>query len=123
MNRDRTSTAFGLSLIEVLVALVVLALALATATQAISGWLATAARQGETLRAQWCADNALNQLRLSRQWPGIGQQSQTCEQAGQALTVNLNVQPTPNPSFLRVSAQVINARHPILTVNAILGRY
>ena len=113
----------GLSLVEVLVALVVLALALATASQAISGWLRASQRQGETLRAQLCADNALNELRLARQMPGIGTRTQNCDQAGLSLSVRTEVNPTPNPSFFRVDVQVFTPQYAVLRVTSILGRY
>lgn len=113
----------GFSLIEVLVALLILALSLASATQAISGWLRTSQRQGETLRAQLCADNALNELRLARQMPGTGVRTQACPQAGQTLQVRMEVNPTPNPSFFRVDAQVFTGSQPVLRVTTLIGRY
>mgnify|MGYP003335420239 FL=1 len=113
----------GLSLIEVLVALLIVALALATASQAISGWLRTQQRQADLLRAQLCADNALNALRLARQMPGIGVRTQACIQAGQTLQVRTEVSATPNPSFVRVDAQVFTAQQPVLRLTSILGRY
>ncbi|MDI9331626.1 MAG: type II secretion system minor pseudopilin GspI [Alphaproteobacteria bacterium] len=116
-------SASGLTLIEVLVALVVLALALATASQAISGWLRAGQRQGETLRAQLCADNAMAELRLTRQMPGIGSRTRPCEQAGLTLSVRTEVSPTPNPSFFRIDVQVFTPQNPVLRVTSILGRY
>ena len=113
----------GLSLIEVLVALLIVALALATASQAIAGWLRTQQRQADLLRAQLCADNALNALRLARQMPGIGVRTQACVQAGQTLQVRTEVSATPNPSFVRVDAQVFTAQQPVLRLTSILGRY
>ena len=113
----------GLSLIEVLVGLFVLALMLATASQAISGWLRVAQRQGDALRAQLCADNAMNEWRLRRTLPGIGTATVDCEQAGQVLQVQLEVSPTPNPAFYRVDASVWSRQQPVLRVSGILGRY
>jgi general secretion pathway protein I len=113
----------GFSLIEVLVALVILAICLATASRAISGWMNVSQRQGDTLRAQMCADNALNNLRLARQMPGTGSSSQLCEQAGQTLEVRLQVTPTPNPAFFRLDVQVFSRQQPVLRVTSLLGRY
>jgi general secretion pathway protein I len=106
-----------------MVALVILALCLGSASQAISGWFRVSQRQGETLRAQLCADNALNELRLARQMPGTGVRTQVCNQAGQNLNVRLEVTPTPNPSFFRVDAQVFALQQPVLRVTTIVGRY
>ena len=123
MMRRHPRTPHGLSLIEVLVALFILALVLATASQAISGWLRVAQRQSDTLRAQLCADNALNELRLRRNMPGTGTRTIDCEQAGQVLQVQLDISPTPNPVFYRVDASVSIRQQPVLRVSSILGRY
>jgi general secretion pathway protein I len=121
--KGRHSSFRGLSLIEVLVALVIVALTLATASQAISGWLRMGQRQVDALRAQICADNALNELRLSRQMPGIGVRTLACEQAGQTLQVRMEVTPTPNPSFFRLDTQVFSQSQPVLRITSIQGRY
>lgn len=123
MRARASQHAQGLSLIEVLVALFILALLLATASQAISGWLRVAQRQGDALRAQLCADNALNEWRLRRTLPGIGTTTVACEQGGQVLQVQLEISPTPNPAFLRVDASVWARQQPVLRVSGILGRY
>ena len=122
MNPTRSNPC-GLSLIEVLVALVIVALSLATASRAMSGWMQASQRQGDALLAQICAENALNALRLARQMPGTGVRTQTCEQAGQQLDVRLEVMPTPNPSFFRVETQVNLRQQSVLRVTTILGRY
>jgi general secretion pathway protein I len=118
----RTPTS-GLTLIEVMVALLVLALTLLTAGQAISGWLRASQRQEETLRAQLCAENTFNEMRLARQMPGIGSSTRECEQAGVMFGVRTEVKPTPNPSFFRVDIQVYSQQYPVLKVTTILGRY
>ncbi len=113
----------GLSLIEVLVALLILALTLAMASQAVSAWLRSSQRQGASLRAEWCADNAMTALRLARQMPGTGVSTQECAQAGQVMQVRLDINPTPNPAFFRVDVQVYSAQQSVLRVTSILGRY
>jgi general secretion pathway protein I len=37
--------------------------------------------------------------------------------------VHLRVQPTPNPSFRRVDAQVFTNGAPILKLSTVMGRY
>jgi general secretion pathway protein I len=113
----------GLSLVEVLVALLILALTLATASQAISGWLRGSQRQADQLRAQWCADNALTALRLARQMPGTGSSTQDCTQAGELMQVRLEVNPTPNPACFGGGVQVLARQSPVLRATTILGRY
>ncbi len=123
MRACRARRQRGLSLIEVLVALFLLALLLGTASQAISSWLRVAQRQGDTLRAQLCADNALNELRLRRTLPPLGSSTVPCEQAGQVLQIQLDVSPTPNPAFLRIDASVWAQQQTVLRVSGILGRH
>ena len=113
----------GFTLIEVLVALGIVALALMTGIKASQSLVMSAQRQSDLLWAQICADNALVALRLSRQLPGIGDNTAVCEQVGQTLRVQVSVRPTPNPAFRRVDAQVFDAATPVLNITTVLGRY
>ena len=117
---DLRATGMALAL---LVALGIVALALMTGLKATQTLTTSAQRQSELLWAQLCADNALNALRLARQMPGIGVRTQACVQAGQTLQVRTEVSATPNPSFVRVDAQVFTAQQPVLRLTSILGRY
>jgi general secretion pathway protein I len=125
----RTSTrttpykAAGFTLIEVLVALAIVALALMTGMKVSGALIFNAQRQSDVLLAQMCADNALNQLRLSQQLPGVGDTRVPCVQAERNFEVALTIRSTPNPSFRRVDAQVFDAQTPILRVATVLGRY
>jgi general secretion pathway protein I len=112
----------GFTLIEVLVALGIVALALMTGIKASQSLVMSAQRQSDLLWAQICADNALIALRLSRQLPGIGDNSTVCEQVGQTMRVQVSVRPTPNPAFRRVDAQVWSNATPLLRVTTVLGQ-
>lgn len=112
----------GFTLIEVLVALGIVALALMTGIKASRSLVMSAQRQSDLLWAQICADNALIALRLSRQLPGIGDNSTVCEQVGQTMRVQVSVRPTPNPAFRRVDAQVWSNATPLLRVTTVLGQ-
>lgn len=112
----------GFTLIEVLVALAIVGVSLLAGLRATGALTLHAQRQSDVLLGQLCAENALHQLRLSRQMPGVGESSRECLQAGQAFTLVLNVQPTPNPNFVRVDALVRNADAPVLRVSTIVGR-
>jgi general secretion pathway protein I len=115
--------AAGFTLIEVLVALGIVAISLAAGVRATESIGRSAERQSDLMLAQMCAENALINLRLLRQMPPVGESSATCQQAGKSLEVRLKVQPTPNPNFMRVEAQVLEANAPLLALATIIGRY
>lgn len=125
-TRARPSSS-GFTLIEVLVALAVVAITLTAGLQASGALTRAAERQGEQWLAQLCAENALTQLRLARQLPGVGDSRVTCEQGGQTLQVRLAVAPTPNPNFRRVDAVVeadtVGGPVRRLTLSTVMGRY
>jgi general secretion pathway protein I len=79
----------GLTLIEVLVALAIVAMALMTALKVSGALIGNAQRQTDVLLGQICADNAIHQLRLSQQLPGVGDSRVPCAQAGRELAVTL----------------------------------
>lgn len=119
MNRK----AAGFTLIEVLVALGIVSIALVAGVQATSALSFNAMRQSDMLLAHICAENELIKARLSRQMPGVGDSSLTCEQAGKTFNVTVSVLPTPNPSFRRVDAQVLDGASPILRLSTVVGRF
>jgi general secretion pathway protein I len=113
----------GFTLIEVLVALGIVAIALLAGLQATTALTNNALRQSDVLLAHICAENELVKVRLSRQMPGVGENTVPCEQAGRAFSVRLAVLPTPNPSFRRVDAQVLDGESPVLRLSTVVGRY
>lgn len=115
--------AHGFTLVEVLVALSIVAIALMAGLQATTALTRNALRQSDIILAQLCAENELVQARLSRQMPSVGDTQVPCEQAGRLLTVAVSVRPTPNPSFRRVDAQVLDGESSILRISTIIGRY
>lgn len=122
MKQSRSAT--GFTLIEVLVALAIVAVTLGAGIKAAGSLTNNAQRLAEVSAAQWCADNQLTGLRLSKQFPGVGDGEFGCEQLGRSYRGKLVVRPTPNPNFRRVDAQIANdAGEPILTLSTVLGRY
>jgi len=113
----------GFTLIEVLVALAILAISLMAGLRAASSMTNNAQRQWQVLLAQVCADNAMQQLRLSPQFANVGEQTQDCPQAQFKFKVVLTAATTPNPSFRRVDAQVLDQQTPVLRITTVLGRY
>lgn len=115
---------FGLTLIEVLVALAVVAITLAAGLKAAGSLANNTDRFADVMAAQWCADNQLTGLKLSKQFPGVGDSDFTCEQAGRSYTGKLIVRPTPNPNFRRVDTRVATeAGLPLLTESTIVSRF
>lgn len=121
--RRASARCTGFTLIEVLVALGIVAVALLAGLQATSALTNNALRQSNVLLAHLCAENELVSVRLSRQMPGVGESTINCEQAGRSLLVTRSVQPTPNPEFRRVDAQVSDGNTPILQLSTIVTRY
>ncbi len=113
----------GFTLLEVLVALGIVALALAAGVRATAALARNAERQTDQMLAHLCAENALIAVRLAKQMPAVGENSKPCEQAGRTFDVRLAVSPTPNPNFLRVEAQVLEAESSLLTLATVVGRY
>ncbi len=113
----------GFTLVEVLVALGIVSIALLSGVQASSALTRNAQRQTDTLLAQICAENELVKVRLVKQMPGVGENAFTCTQADRSFNGKLIVATTPNPSFLRVDAQVFDGEYSILRLTTVVGRF
>lgn len=118
-----SARARGFTLVEVLVALAIIAIALTAGLQATSALTNNALRQSTVLLAHVCAENEMVKARLARQMPDIGDSTVACVQAGREFVVNVSVLPTPNPSFRRVDAQVVEGSSAVLRLSTIVGRY
>ena len=106
-----------------LVALAIVAVTLAAGLRAAGALTGNAQRLADVTAAQWCADNHLTELRLNRQFPGIGDADFSCEQGGRTFKGTARTRPTPNPNFRRVDAAVADsAGQPLLTLSTVLGR-
>lgn len=114
----------GFTLIEVLVALAIVAVTLAAGLRAAGSVTDNAQRLNDVMAAQWCADNQLGNLRLARQFPGVGDADFVCEQRGRAYKGQIRTRPTPNPNFRRVDALVADdAGRVIVSMSTVVGRY
>jgi general secretion pathway protein I len=122
MSIERRRQALGFTLIEVLVALSIVAISLIAGFQASAALTRNAQRQSDVLLAQLCAENELIKARLSKQFPSVGDSSESCEQGGRSFNVTVTVRPTLNPSFRRMDAQVLDASTPILRLSTVIGR-
>ena len=113
----------GFTLLEVLVALAILAIGLMAGLRAAASMTDNAQRQWQVLMAQVCADNALVQLRMASQLANLGEQRVACPQASLTMSVVVTVAATPNPSFRRVDAQVLDGVTPLLRVTSLQSRF
>lgn len=115
----------GFTLVEVLVALTIVATAALAAQQAGQALLRSAERQPAQWLAQLCAHNAQVALRLEPAFPPTGTREYTCTQGGMEHTVQIAIDPTPNPSFRRIEVRVRPAgSEAVLTqLTTVLGRH
>jgi len=117
MNRSfrpvlRAPAVQGFTLLEVLVALVIVGTALGASLRAVGSLTQNSEGLRSAMMATWSAENHLMQIRLSGQWPAIGDRSFACPQAEFPLLCNEHVLPTPNPYFRRVEVSVVDRRTP-----------
>ncbi len=113
----------GFTLIEALVALAIVAVTLAAGLKAAGALSNHAARLAQMTSAQWCAENQLTELRLSGQFPDIGEPDFQCQQLGQNYTGHMLVRATPNPNFRRVDTQMRDEQgQGLLSITTIMGR-
>ena len=118
-----TLSSRGFTLVEVLVALTIVALCLAAGLRAAGDMTSNSDRLAINSLAQWCAENELTEMRLTKVFPSIGDNSISCSQLGRDFSVKMSVRGTPNPNFRRVEAQVLDDRdRPLLTITTIVGR-
>jgi len=120
-KRRRATT--GFTLIEVLVAVVIVAIALAAGSRAAGTLIDNAQRLGDVTEAQWCAENQLVNLKLSRQYPDVGDSRFECSQRGVDYVGQMLVQGTPNPNFRRVEVTMMQADRRLVTLQAVVPRY
>lgn len=122
MMRSRRA-APGFTLLEVLVALAITAITLAAGSRAAGALIHNAERRDTVMLAQWCAENALIQVRLMASLPPITTTQSQCEQAGRHFRVELVSSATVNPSLRRVDARVLDDDALILSLTTLVGRF
>lgn len=123
MTLRRSRPQKGFTLIEVMVALAIVAVTLGAGMKAAGALADNAQRIVEVTSAQWCAENELTELKLTRFFQVPTEFEFTCEQFGVAYSGKLTTRRTPNPNFLRADAKISNEDgRPVLTLSTVLGR-
>ena len=102
----------GFTLIEVMVALAVIAIALAAAMKATSFSTSSAIDFRTRMLAGWVAQNQMDTMTARRDFPDVGEQNGTEEQAGYAFKWHMEVGGSPNRSFRRAEIRVYAADDP-----------
>ena len=96
----------GFTLVEVLVAVAVIAITLGAGLRAAGVLVDNSQRLSDVIAAQWCAENHLVNLKLTRQFPGIGDSEFVCEQLGRHYSGRAQVSGTQYADLRMVDASV-----------------
>lgn len=96
----------GFTLIEVIIGLAILAIALSSGIKAMSQSAQTQIGIQERYLALWSANNALNEIVFTKEWPEIGTKSFPCPQLNENFICKKTVFATPNPIFKRIEVAV-----------------
>jgi general secretion pathway protein I len=114
----------GMTLIEVLVALAIVAITMSAGIRAAGGLTTNAQRLSDLTLGQWCAENKLQTLRMTKTFPPVGDSDFGCEQMGLQFQGHLRVRPTNNPSFRRADVRILDEQSlPVVTLSTVLWRH
>ena len=112
MTTRRCFPSRGFTLLEVLVALVIVGTALGASLRAVGSLTSNSAGLRASMMATWSAENRLVQIRLEREFPGVGKRSFECPQGDLKLVCQEEVLASPNPRLRRVEVSVYDMADP-----------
>ncbi len=119
-----TRAAGGFTLVEVLVAVAVVAIALGAGLRAAGVLVDNSQRLSDVIAAQWCAENHLANLKLTRQFPGVGDTDFFCEQLGRQFGGRLHVAGTQWVDLRLVDASISDeSGHQLVRLHTLLYRH
>ncbi len=96
----------GFTLIEVLIALLVFGLIATAAAEVGSQYINSYERIRDKTLAAWIAENRMNELRLSEEFPGVGENASELEYGEYRWRVLSEVSGTEEPTIRRVEVTV-----------------
>ena len=96
----------GMSLIEVMVALLVVTIALGAAIQSVGKAVNNQSILREQLFSRWVASNRIAVLRLERRWPKLGKVKGESTMAGQKWIWEQLAEKTPNDTVRSITISV-----------------
>ena len=123
MRRSAGRAAPGFTLVEVLVAVAIVAIALGAGLRAAGVMVDNTQRLADVVAAQWCAENHLAALKLTKQFPNIGEAEFTCEQLGQRYQGRVLASATQYADLRLVDATVSDGNgHVLVRLSTMLYR-
>lgn len=96
----------GFTLIEVLIALLVFGLIATAASEVGSQYINSYERIRDRTLAAWIAENRMNEIRLSEEYPGVGENSSELDYGEYRWRVISEVSATEEPTIRRVEVTV-----------------
>lgn len=96
----------GMTLIEVMVALVIFSLAGAAVVKATSDHINSVSRIQDVTMATWVANNHINQLLMTERWPIKNNQKGSVEMANRTLYWQQQVAATNDDTLKQVTIQI-----------------
>ncbi len=117
----------GFTLIEVLIALLVFGLIAGAASEVGSQYINSYERIRDKTLAAWIAENRMNELRLSEEFPGVGENANELDYGEYRWLVISEVIDTEEPTIRRVEVTVErfmgigDESRPVHTLSGFIG--